>query len=104
MLACIFNRLIAINYPQFGGNTVAYTYGQPGAAENAAGRITRVASQAGIEERGYGPLGELTRQTWTIASDTQGAGSRSPRAPSTSTRTSSAATASTWATTRSTTS
>lgn len=67
-----YNRLASISYPDFPGNNVSYAYGAPGAPENAASRIVKVTSEAGIETRGYGPLGELTRQTWDIASDTKG--------------------------------
>ncbi len=73
-----FNRLKSITYPQFAGNNIAYTYGAPGAANYTAGRITKVTSQGGTEERTYGPLGEMASQTWTIASDTQGNSANSP--------------------------
>jgi RHS repeat-associated protein len=61
-----FNRLAGIRYPIFPGNNVSYTYGAPGAAENAADRITEVHDAAGSVTRGYGPLGELTRETRTV--------------------------------------
>src|SRR5712692_5533264 len=54
-----FNRLSAITYPNFPGNNVTYTYGAPGAANNTAGRITKITSQMGTEERQYGKLGEM---------------------------------------------
>ena len=59
------NRLAAIRYPVFTANTVTYTYGAPGAANNAAGRITSVVDGAGTVAREYGPLGEVTRETRT---------------------------------------
>jgi RHS repeat-associated protein len=77
-----FNRPTAVSYPVFPGNNVTYAYGAPGAAGdvngNRAGRISRVTSEAGTEERSYGRLGELAKQTWTIASDTLGASPNSP--------------------------
>ena len=73
-----YNRLKSITYPDFPENNVAYFYGAPGAPENAASRIVKVTSEAGTETRGYGPLGELVRQTWDIASDTKGNSPNSP--------------------------
>jgi RHS repeat-associated protein len=61
-----FTRLAGIRYPVFPGNNVTYTYGAPGAAENAADRITEVHDAAGTLTRGYGALGELTRETRTV--------------------------------------
>src|SRR5204863_7662365 len=72
------NRLKSISYPNFPGNNVTYTYGVPGAPGNSADRITKVTSEAGVEERAYGPLGEMVKQTFTIASDTQGNSANSP--------------------------
>jgi RHS repeat-associated protein len=60
-----FNRAKAIRYPVFPGNNVSYTYGGPGAAGNAAGRITDMTDGAGVVRRQYGPLGELTKETRT---------------------------------------
>ena len=62
-----FNRLKSISYPNYPGNNVAYFYGEPGAADNRAGRITLVTSQAGVEERFYGKLGEVIQTTNTFA-------------------------------------
>ena len=73
-----FTRLKSVSYPQFAGNNITYTYGAPAAAHNTAGRITKVTSQGGVEERTYGPLGELASQTWTIASATQGNSANAP--------------------------
>jgi RHS repeat-associated protein len=60
-----FERLRAIRYPIFTANNVTYTYGPPGAPNNAANRITAVVDGAGTQAREYGPLGELTRETRT---------------------------------------
>ncbi len=65
-----FNRLASVTYPEFTDNNVTYVYGAPGAANNRANRIASVTSEAGTEERFYGPLGEMIQQTWTVASDT----------------------------------
>ncbi|QKV73934.1 sugar-binding protein [Amycolatopsis sp. Hca4] len=64
-----FTRLTAIRYPVFSGNNVTYTYGALGAPENGAGRITSIHDAAGTVTRGYGPLGELTRETRTLGKD-----------------------------------
>jgi len=61
-----FNRLAGIRYPVFPANNVTYTYGAPGAAENAADRITEIRDAAGTVTRGYGPLGETVRETRTV--------------------------------------
>ncbi|MEU9856258.1 SpvB/TcaC N-terminal domain-containing protein [Streptomyces sp. NPDC047974] len=58
-----FNRLERISYPVFTENDVRYTYGAPGAAGNAAGRLTKVEDAAGEVTRSYGPLGEVTQET-----------------------------------------
>ncbi len=65
-----FNRLMAVTYPEFTDNNITYTYGAPGAAFNSANRITSVQSQAGFEERFYGPLGETVKTILTVSSDT----------------------------------
>jgi RHS repeat-associated protein len=65
-----FKRLTAITYPSFPGNNVSYTYGGPGAAGDAngnrAGRISRITSQMGQEERFYGRQGEITKEVKTV--------------------------------------
>ncbi|MEU3062887.1 SpvB/TcaC N-terminal domain-containing protein [Streptomyces subrutilus] len=61
-----YDRVKAVRYPSFPANNVTYSYGAPGAADNAASRITEVRDAAGTTTRGYGPLGELTRETRTI--------------------------------------
>jgi RHS repeat-associated protein len=73
-----FLRVTAIRYPDFPENNVTYAFGLPGAAENAAGRPVRVIDESGVTERGYGKLGELVRETKTVASETQGNGPNSP--------------------------
>jgi RHS repeat-associated protein len=65
-----FNRLISISYPNFPENDVNYTYGAPGAPQNGAGRIILVTDQSGSEQRFYGKLGEVVRETKTVAADT----------------------------------
>ncbi|MEV6107918.1 SpvB/TcaC N-terminal domain-containing protein [Streptomyces sp. NPDC051940] len=60
------NRLTDITYPVFTGNAVHYTYGDPGASDNAAGRITVIKDAAGEVRRGYGPLGETVRESRTL--------------------------------------
>lgn len=62
-----YSRVKAVRYPTFPGNDVTYSYGAPGAADNAASRITEVRDAAGTVTRGYGPLGELTRETRVIS-------------------------------------
>lgn len=65
-----FNRLKSITYPDFPENNVTYTYGDPGASDNRAGRITRVTDESGTDERFYGKLGEITKEIKTVASAT----------------------------------
>lgn len=60
-----FNRLRAIRYPVFPDNNVTYTYGGPGAANNAANRVSQLVDGAGTVAREYGPLGEVTKETRT---------------------------------------
>jgi len=66
-----FNRVTAINYPAFPANNVTYTYGaasqrNPGPVGNVVGRITHITDGAGTEDRLYGPLGEIVRETRAI--------------------------------------
>ncbi len=65
-----FNRLQSINYPDFPENNVSYTYGEPGATDNRASRITLVTYEAGSQERFYGKLGEVVKQIDTVVSQT----------------------------------
>ncbi len=46
------------------------TYGLPGAAFNTAGRITKITSQMGTEERQYGKLGETVYEKKTVTTFT----------------------------------
>ncbi|GAA3535331.1 hypothetical protein GCM10022419_013630 [Nonomuraea rosea] len=61
-----FDRLVKIDYPIFKDNDVRYTYGAPGAAYNAAGRVTKVEDAGGVTTRQYGPLGEVVSETRTL--------------------------------------
>lgn len=66
-----YNRIKATRYPVFTGNNVSYTYGAAGAANNAAGRVTKICDGAGVgdcankpsQEFKYGLLGEVVEQT-----------------------------------------
>ncbi|MEN3304441.1 MAG: hypothetical protein V7603_643 [Micromonosporaceae bacterium] len=62
-----FNRLAAVHYPTFPGNSISYSYGAPGAPNNAANRIVTVHDSAGTLTRGYGPLGEVTTETRVVS-------------------------------------
>lgn len=73
-----FNRLATITYPSFPDNNVTFTYGAPGAEYNRAGRVMLSTDASGSEELFYGKLGEVVKQTKTIASTTQGASDDSP--------------------------
>jgi RHS repeat-associated protein len=76
-----FTRIVAIHYPDFPGNDVAYEYGGAdlrGHGGNRAGRIIRVTDESGVDERRYGKLGEIVQATKTLASDTLGACSGCP--------------------------
>jgi RHS repeat-associated protein len=61
-----FTRLSAVRHPDFPANNVTYTYGAPGAANNAANRITAITDAAGSLSRRYGTLGETTSETRVI--------------------------------------
>ncbi|MFS8201938.1 SpvB/TcaC N-terminal domain-containing protein [Streptomyces sp. CWNU-52B] len=61
-----FNRLEEVKYPVFKDNGVRYTYGDPGAKDNAAGRVTKIEDAAGTVKREYGPLGEVVQETRTL--------------------------------------
>jgi RHS repeat-associated protein len=65
-----FNRLKSITYPVNTGNNITYTYGAPGSPGNAAGRLTRITSQMGTEERAYGKLGEVVYEKKTVVTFT----------------------------------
>ncbi|MFE7033661.1 SpvB/TcaC N-terminal domain-containing protein [Streptomyces sp. NPDC057621] len=61
-----FGRLEEVKYPVFKDNNVRYTYGDPGAKHNAAGRVTKIEDAAGAVLREYGPLGEVVEETRTL--------------------------------------
>ncbi|MFC0629526.1 RHS repeat protein, partial [Kribbella deserti] len=68
-----YTRLKKVRYPVFNtgglhntGNNVTYTYGAPGAADNAAGRPISIIDGAGLVTMKYGPLGETTEETRTV--------------------------------------
>ncbi|HEX8600585.1 MAG TPA: SpvB/TcaC N-terminal domain-containing protein [Chloroflexia bacterium] len=61
-----FNRMTSITYPDNPANNVSYTYGAQGAADNRAGRLTRVADGSGSTEMFYGRLGEVTKEVRTV--------------------------------------
>ncbi len=73
-----YNRLDGIEYPDYTGNNVSYTYGEPGAAFNRADRIVTVIDESGGEERFYGPLGETVKTIKYVASKTEGKAANSP--------------------------
>ncbi|MCI5131654.1 MAG: sugar-binding protein, partial [Candidatus Electrothrix sp. EH2] len=73
-----YNRLDNIEYPEYTGNNVSYTYGEPGAAFNRADRIVTVTDESGNEERFYGPLGETIKTIKYVASKTEGKAANSP--------------------------
>jgi RHS repeat-associated protein len=76
-----FTRLVAIHYPNFPGNDVAYQYGSPaqlGQPGNLVGRIVQVTDASGSEVRAYDHLGQIVEETKTVASKTQGNGDNSP--------------------------
>ncbi|WP_420209289.1 SpvB/TcaC N-terminal domain-containing protein [Candidatus Electronema sp. JC] len=73
-----YNRLDGIEYPDYTGNNVSYTYGEPGAASNRADRIVTVTDESGSEERFYGPLGETIKTIKYVASKTEGKAANSP--------------------------
>ncbi|MDY7085985.1 MAG: SpvB/TcaC N-terminal domain-containing protein [Actinomycetota bacterium] len=62
-----FNRVTEVSYPTTPEADVRYTYGNAGAPDNAAGRITKITDAAGTVTRGYGPLGEVTTETRTVS-------------------------------------
>lgn len=59
-------RLLEIIYPRNIQNRVNYTYGEPGASFNRAGRIVLVQDAGGGQEFFYGRLGEITKTIRTI--------------------------------------
>jgi len=76
-----FTRLVAIHYPRFPDNDVAYQYGSPaqlGQPGNLVGRIVQVTDGSGSQVRAYDRLGQLVQETKTVASHTQGNSDNSP--------------------------
>lgn len=61
-----FERLVQIDYPVSYQNMVRFTYGEPGAPFNRAGRIHVQEDASGGQEFFYGPLGETVRNIRTI--------------------------------------
>jgi RHS repeat-associated protein len=61
-----FERLREILYPKNIFNRVTYTYGEPGATYNRAGRLTLVEDGSGGEAYYYGKMGEVTKTVKTI--------------------------------------
>lgn len=76
--------LTAISYPVHPENNVAISWGPPGAPDNAAGRVTSIADESGVEQLRYGLLGAVAERTRTVASETQGQSPDSPEVYSTS--------------------
>ena len=62
-------RLVEIVYPRNIQNRVNYTYGEPGASFNRAGRIVLVQDAGGGQEFFYGKLGEIVKTIRTIQID-----------------------------------
>jgi YD repeat-containing protein len=62
-----YNRLSTIDYPS--SADVSYTYGEPGADHNRAGRIETLDNGDLQEERFYGKLGETVKTVKSIRSD-----------------------------------
>ncbi|MGJ4748843.1 hypothetical protein ACQV5M_20950, partial [Leptospira sp. SA-E8] len=59
-----YSRLVSIQHPLYPDANVTYTYGtEADKAKNQAGRIKTVQHQAGVEEREYGTLGEVIKET-----------------------------------------
>jgi RHS repeat-associated protein len=76
-----FTHLVAIDYPTFHDNNVTYTWGSAallGQEGNRVGRITLVKDHSGSEQRSYGKLGEIVRETRSINSHTMGQSDNSP--------------------------
>jgi RHS repeat-associated protein len=63
------DRLAAVDYPT--KPDVAFTYGAPGAPNNAAGRVVAVSDETGSQQLAYGALGETRRIVRTVTTNTQ---------------------------------
>ena len=59
------NRLVRIDYPDTGD--IVYTYGGANDTNGASNRILRVDDASGTTEYEYGKLGEVTKETRTLA-------------------------------------
>ncbi len=68
------NRLTTVVRPN--GTPITYAYGLRGAPEHGAGRVVRITDEAGVEERGYDPLGAISRVTRKVRSLRPGAPSQ----------------------------
>ena len=64
------NRLIKIDYPD--SEDTVYTYGSANSTHGAANRILSVTDASGTIEYEYGKLGEITRETRTLATHLNG--------------------------------
>ncbi|WP_224055630.1 SpvB/TcaC N-terminal domain-containing protein [Vibrio penaeicida] len=61
-----YERLSGITYPINAINNVNYYYGEPGASDNTAGRLSRVSDASGTEYYKYGALGEIVHTKRTV--------------------------------------
>jgi len=61
-----FERLTEIVYPRNIQNRVNYTYGEPGATFNRAGRIILIQDASGGQEFFYDKLGQITKSIRTV--------------------------------------
>lgn len=59
-------RLVEIIYPRNIQNRVNYTYGEPGAPYNRAGRVVLIQDASGGQEFFYSPLGQVKKTIRTI--------------------------------------
>ena len=64
------NRLVRIDYPDTGDTL--YTYGGADGTHGAANRILRIKDASGSLEYEYGKLGEITKETRTLATHLNG--------------------------------
>ena len=64
------NRLVRVDYPDT--EDTLYTYGGSNAPHGAAGKILRVDDASGTLEYEYGRLGEVTKETRTLATHLNG--------------------------------
>ena len=64
------NRLVRIDYPDT--EDTVYTYGGANAPSGAAGKILKITDASGTLEYEYGRLGEVTKETRTLATHLNG--------------------------------